>query len=74
MKLLKKINPNIKWVGGVFAIIGILLFSAGYTFKRHLATNETKVIVKILKINGSDTTIIEKEYNSLEGFHKPKKE
>ena len=65
MKIFKHINPNVKWIAGVFTILGLLVFSAGYTISNAFPDND-KIIVKIMKINNGDTTIIEREFTDLE--------
>jgi len=65
MKIFKHINPNVKWIAGVFTILGLLVFSAGYTISNAFPDDD-KIIVKIMKINNGDTTIIEREFTDLE--------
>lgn len=65
MKIFKHINPNVKWVAGVFTVIGLLVFSAGYTINNAFSDDD-KIIVKILKISDGDTTIIEREFSDMD--------
>lgn len=65
MKFIKHINPNVKWIAGVFTILGLLVFSAGYTINNAFSDDD-KIIVKILKIHDGDTTIIEREFTDME--------
>ena len=51
-----------------------MIFSAGYTFKHHIADNETKIIVKIIKIQDGDTTIIEKKFDGMKDLHEGHKD
>ena len=65
MKTSNRINPNVKWIAGVFTILGLLVFSAGYTINNAFSGDD-QIIVKIMKINNGDTTIIEREFTDME--------
>ena len=65
MKSFNNINPNVKWIAGVFTVIGLLVFSAGYTINNAFSDDD-RIIVKIMKIHDGDTTIIEREFSDLD--------
>ncbi|MBL4735629.1 MAG: T9SS type A sorting domain-containing protein [Flavobacteriales bacterium] len=65
MKIFNRINPNVKWIAGVFTVIGLMVFTTGYTISNAFSDDD-KIIVKIMKINNGDTTVIEREFTNME--------